>query len=271
MFMISAKNYPDNKLLCLAVVECVVVITVIVLGLCVFAYADAAETVSRDELVELAKNDPSDLLEKSLADYKNNIKDYVGTFHKQERIRGKLGKEQAIVFKFKEKPFSVFMKWEKNPGPADKLLYVEGANDNKMVVHPTGLMFWIKSVKRDPGCKAAMRSNLYPCDRFGFERLMKRLVTVQGSAEQAGVVQTKYLGFCEVGSRECVGFETVLPEVTEYGTKRVVIKIDVGYLLPVSVTSFDEQGGLISRYIYTDLKFNVSLTDEQFTPKANGL
>ncbi len=53
---------------------------------------------------------------------------------KQERLNGALGKEQWVDVKFMEGPFSVAMKWVKNPPVADRLLFVEDKYNGKMLV-----------------------------------------------------------------------------------------------------------------------------------------
>ena len=39
------------------------------------------------------------------------VRDYTCTLRKQERVRGILQEENIILFSFREKPFSVHMKW----------------------------------------------------------------------------------------------------------------------------------------------------------------
>ncbi len=226
---------------------------------------------NRQAIIQLAKSDPVLLLERAKSLYQDNITDYTGTLYKQERIAGKLGTEQLISFKFREKPFSIYMQWQKNAGRTDRLLYVEGQNDNKMIVHPTGLFCWLKSVKRRPRCKQALQTNLYTCDEFGFGRMIERISKIYQQAQSHGDVKKKYLGLDKVDDRECIVIEAALPQKADYPCGRLVMKIDIGYLLPVYIASYDWNDKLISKYIYTDLKFNTGLTEQQFTRKANRL
>jgi len=223
------------------------------------------------EIVEQAKNNFPALLQRALANYKRKVRDYTGTLHKQERIKRKLGAQQVISFRFKDKPFSVFMEWLKNPGPADRLLYVEGPGSNKMLVHPTGLLSWMKSLKRHPRSKAARQSTLYTCDQFGFRRLLIRLLDAYRLARQHRGAQTKYLGAATVDGRNCISVEILLPKPQEYQIRRIIVRFDPEYLLPVELERFDSSDNLIGRYTYKDLKFNVGLTDQHFTPEYNNL
>ena len=64
--------------------------------------------VEPNRIEDLAKNDHIALLKWSMETYQKRVRDYTGTFLKQERIKGKLKKTEQIAIMFKEKPFSVF-------------------------------------------------------------------------------------------------------------------------------------------------------------------
>jgi len=228
-------------------------------------------TISQEKLIELAKHDHITILKLAIKRYEKSIDDYVGTFCKQERLRGKLGKEQTIAFKFKEKPYSIYMEWKKNSGAADKLLYVKAQNNNKMIVHPTGLLSWLKSVKRDPRGKDARKSSLYTCDQFGFYNSMKRALKDYGLAKKNGDLKIKYIGLTKVHGRKCIAFERILPKKKDYITARLIIKLDIEYLLPVALERYDWDNKLIFRNSFRDLKFNTGLKNEDFKPEVYGL
>jgi len=224
--------------------------------------------VEPNRIEDLAKTDHIALLKWSMETYQKRVRDYTGTFLKQERIKGKLKKTEQIAIMFKEKPFSIFMKWEENAGSGDRMLFVEGSNDNQMLVHPTGLWAWIKSVKRDPHGADAKKAALRTCDQFGFYRSMKSLVELYETAQKRGDLKIRSLGKTRIGGRPCIALEPILPNNKKYPYPRTVVEIDIEYLLPVSVTMYDGQNQLIGRYVFNNLKFNNGLTNAQFTPKA---
>ena len=215
-------------------------------------YPNVAPTISQEKLIELAKHDHIALLKLAMKKYENGIKDYTGTFCKQERLKGELGKEQTIAFAFKEKPYSIYMEWKKNSGAADKLLYVKAQNNNKMIVHPTGLLSWLRSVKRDPGGKDVRKSSLYTCDQFGFYSSMKRGLEDYELAKKNGDLEIKYIGPTKVHGRKCIAFERILPKKKDYGTARLIIKLDIEYLLPVALERYDWDNKLIFGWCVTD-------------------
>ncbi len=169
------------------------------------------------------------------------------------------------------KPFSLLMRWRKNAGAVDKLLYVEGKNDNKMLVHPTGFFAWIKSIKKDPRDKDVKKASLRSCDQFGFYRTLNSLIEVYGTAQKNKDLRIAYLGNTKVDGRPCVAMERILPAKKQYPYARLVMEFDVEYLLPTSISCYDWKGRLLSRYSYSKLKFNLNISERNFTPKANGL
>ena len=237
--------------------------------------ADALRTKPPDELtrqmITLAETDHIALLEMAVDRYDRTIRNYSGTFIKQERIKGELGPVQVIAFKFIQKPFSLFMEWKENPLGTDRLLYVEGRNDDKMLVHPTGLLKWLKCLKLGPNGKQAKKSTLRPCEKFGFRRNMLEALKVYRLAKKNGELTIKSSGAKTIDGREYLILERILPEKKGYPTARLVVRLDMEYILPVQITCYDRQGDLISRYAFCDLKFNTNLTDRDFRPKANNL
>jgi hypothetical protein len=227
----------------------------------------------RGKILQLAKNDQIALLKWAMEHYKKNVQDYQGTLCKQERIEGKLGKEQVISFKFKENPFSIFMQWQKNAGPADRLLYVEGMHDNKMIVHPKTFLLGliVKSVKRDPHGEEARKVSLRTCDEFGFYRILQEMLRILQLAEKNNGLKVKAVSQIVIDSRKFVKLEILLPISTEYADYRVLMHIDTENLMPVYVASFDRKNKLIGKYLHKDLRFNTGLSNDDFTPKANNL
>jgi len=225
-----------------------------------------------NKLTDLAKTDHITLLKWSMKKYKQHVHDYQGIFYRRERVNGKLRYKEEIAIKFKEEPFSLLMNWKENPDKIDKLLYVENRrNNSKMIVHPTGLFSWIKSIERDPRCKEALRSSRSTCDEFGFYRTMAKILKVYEQADKQEDLQIRYLGETRIDDRPCIAIERRLPPRKQYLAARVVLEFDKEYILPTSITSYDWQGKLLSQYVYKNLCFNSDLKSAQFTRAANNL
>jgi len=229
--------------------------------------ADAPAT----RLLELAQTDHIALLEWAILRYEQHVQDYQVIFEKQERINNELKPAQKINVKVKEEPYSVLMNWQSKGGPIDKLLYVEGQNDNMMLVHPSGLLGFIKSVKKDPTSEQVRRSSRGTPDQFGFYRCMQSLLKVYRQAHEEGDLETAYLGKTEVDGRVCLAVERFLPAGKKYPCARLILEIDEKYIVPTRLSMYDWQDNLLSIYVYKDIKFNIGIDDLIFTPQANNL
>jgi len=223
----------------------------------------------------LAKSDHIALLELCLAHYEKTYRDYTCTFIKQERVSGRLGEEQQIVVKFMEPPFSVAMAWTPETAPmGDRLVYVEGRDQNKMRVRPTSTLLRKLaggSVLRDPAGRDAMRHTLRPVNLFGFRRAMGSLIDVYRQAKEAGDLRETYGGHAKVAGREAVVLHRYLPAKDDYPAQKTTVFIDLEYLIPICLEGYDWDEKLTCVYVYKDLTFNVGLTDEDFLPEANGM
>ncbi len=226
------------------------------------------------KIERLAREDHIELLELCLANYQSNYQDFTCTFLKQERLHGRLGAEQEIQVKHMRSPFSVAMTWIRNAPIGDKVLYVEGQYNNQMLVRPKGKLLRGLvggSVRRQPDGPEAMKNTLRPVSYFGFERGLERLLEVYRKADAAGDLQTAFGQYAEVAGRECVKLTRILPPKDDYPSYKTHTYIDLEYLLPLCIEGYDWDENLQCRYTYKDLKFNLGLTEDDFTPQANGI
>ncbi len=223
----------------------------------------------------LARTDHVELLKLCLQRYLANYRDYTCTLTRQERIEGELSRVQVVDVKFKQQPFSVLMTWKQNPTRGDKVLYVENDPEgkHKMYVHPTGLAGkLIRSVERWPDDPEVKAMSLRTVDQFGFARSLQALIEVYEQAKAAGdLIEAGYVGQGEVDGRPTWVLRRVLAAGENYPAKVTIAGLDAEHLLPVHVKGLDWQDQLSSEYTFTDLRFNVGLTDEQFTRQAAGL
>lgn len=237
----------------------------------------------RKKIDRLAREDHIALLELCVDNYDRQYRDYTCTLVKQEVIRGTRKGEQWMAVKFMEKPFSVAMKWlPKTPEGhslyvpvGDRVLYVEGKHNDQMLVRPSNgiLRALVGTQKRPPDGKDAMKNTLRPVNLFGFNRSMKSLLNVYREAKKHGHLKQAFGGYKKVAGREAVVLVRYLPPENDYPAYRTEIFIDVQMLVPVAVFGYGWDGDRepITRYIYKDIRFNVGLTDEDFTPEANDM
>lgn len=223
------------------------------------------------QIEHLAKSDPVALLAQCARRYDRTVRDYTCTFIKRERLGGKLGSAQEIAVKFRDEPFSVAMRWLRNAPISDRCLYVEGQFDDNMLVRPKGLLSWVGTQRRKPDSPQVLANTLRPITLFGFRRALAGLIDVYELAGRQGDLTASVVGYKTVADRRTLVIQRELPAKDEYPVAVTRIYIDPVWMVPLCIESFDWNGELESRYIYKDVKFNVALSDEDFTPAANGL
>ncbi len=235
-----------------------------------------------EKIRNLAETDHLALLKMGLAQFQQRgIPSYTCTFVKRERIRGKLGKEQHINVKFREKPFSIAMKWTKNPPLGDALVFVDGKFKNskgrsQMVVRPASKLLQKLtggSVLRLPDGRDALKNTLRPCTYFGFQNGLKSLIQVYEQAREHGDSTEKFGGFTEVAGRKCIMLIRFLPNRpgAKYPARKTIVCLDIKTLVPMRVVGYDWDDKLSCNYEYRDLNFDVALQGADFTPQANGI
>jgi len=226
------------------------------------------------KVVDLAKTDQIALLKYCLDHYNRTCRDYTCTLIKQERISGVLGAEQEVQVKYKESPFSVAMHWTRNAPLGDRVLYVEGKNDNNMLVRPANkflLMLAGGAVSRKPDGPEAMRNTLRPVNLFGFRKGMEDLIKVYCEARDAGHLKEVFGGFAEVAGRKTIVLERYLPAADNYPAWKTVLYIDPEFLVPICIEGYDWDKRFSSRYVFENIRFNTGLTDDDFLPEANDM
>jgi hypothetical protein len=242
------------------------------------------------KLCTLAETDHVALLKLCWAELEKGRYDrYTATFIKQEKILGKFGSEQQIQAKFMASPFSVAMKWTKNPPTGNALVYVDGKYPDKngksqMIVQPTSdflRRLLGGSERRLPDGPDAMRNTLRPCTMFGFKNSLKSLLKVYNLAREQGDCVERWgyrdektgqnVKFAEVDGRKCIVLVRFLPKREGYPAKKTLIFIDLEYLLPVRVIGYDWNDEFFCNYEYRDVDFTADLAAKDFTPAANGI
>lgn len=232
----------------------------------------AAKVQADSGLEQLAAEDPVSLLKSCLANYDATVRDYTCLFIKQERINGVVGKEQHIQTKFKDRPFSVAMRWVKNAPIGDRCLYVKGQNNDMLLVRPKGMLAsLVGTVQREPEGKEVMANTLRPVTMFGFRNGLTSLLEVYELAAQRGELTHEYQGVQELDGREVLVLERLLPARDEYPAWKTVIAIDRQWQVPVYVKGWNWDDEVTSEYRFSEVEFNVGLTDADFTPETNGL
>lgn len=227
-----------------------------------FAFAAMVAHVSAS-----ANPDPEEWLKETEAAY-HRVTSYTAVFHKQQRVTGKLLREEAILLKYRKKPLSLYMKWIRAPYEGSELLYVAEWNENRVRVHRGGILrFIIRNL--DPGDPRLMVGNLRPVTSTGIGYLLEAVAINMRKAIKVGE-----LTFSERGEETAYGRNTrilgvIFPKerAQDYDGWRYVINQDVESKILLRIRVYDRDDQLVENYGYENLALNATLADADFDPK----
>ena len=216
----------------------------------------------------LARTDHVGLLQRCLDHYNRSYTNYTCLFTKQERLDGTLRPPQTVKVRFRDEPFSVAFEWVENPDGGDRMLFIEGRHEGKMLIRPAFALLRGMTVTKDPWGPDVQQRSLRPITKFGFKRNLQELIEVYQLAAGRGDLKTSFDGYAEIDGRKTAVLVRDLPARPEYPAPRTVIYIDLESLVPTGIRSFDTEGKLTANYVYRDVRFNQPLTDADFTPAS---
>ena len=221
------------------------------------------------------------LLEMGLAKL-DKASEYRAVFMKQECISGTLTDMQEIQIKVKQEPFSVYMQWTKCM-EGREVLYVDGQNENKMLVHLEGVQGRLTgTLKLDPEGMLAMRESRHPIMEVGLKNLVLQVLGYRKKEAEKSLGSNCYCLDNQVEyGRKCILFVTeyTTPEVSKDYRKSMVY-IDRETYLPVTVRNFGwgsssdsdltsaelDKQTLLESYSYVNPTFEAPMVAADFDP-----
>ncbi len=220
----------------------------------------------------LAREDPIAFLRACIRRYDDYVKGYACTLQKREYADGKLQDTEVMDVCFREKPFSVYLHWREGAQQADRALYVEGENHEKMLIRPHGkLLGWVV-VRKDPEGEEARKAGRYTIKEFGIQLGMERTLEPWITARAENALHIAYLGECkipELGDRVCWKLQrTGYRQPEADGVTDLTIYVDKLTWLQVGSVLRGEGGRLIGEYYFRDVRLNPHFAPDQFTEKA---
>lgn len=204
--------------------------------------------------------------------YQTVVKDYTCVFVARENIKGRMNEDQYMAAKFRQAPFSVSMKWL---GPqrlaGQEVCFFYGKNQNKLKVQSKGILGvagFVSVDTDDPRVREQSRHSIYEA---GIGNLIESTIKSWDLDKRTGKAVTR-IAEAEFDKRACYRVETIrterLPQVYSY---RSVIYLEKNSKYPLRNENYawpvqggDPNGDLLEVFSYTNLQFNVGLTDRDF-------
>ncbi len=213
------------------------------------------------------------------------MRDYSCLLIKRERIDGDLLDMQYIQARVRTEvaengrvvqPYSVFLEFQApSKIKGRKVLFVQGRNDNKMLVRNGGKRFNYLTVKVDPNSDAALRESLVPITGIGFASVTDSLIKlIQQDIERDPLgtnTKVKFFRNAKINGRVCTRISVLHPKpdpVLEFAEANVFVDDELHVPIRVEALVWPRTAGdvkpLLFEYTYTDLRLNVGLSDEDF-------
>jgi hypothetical protein len=238
-------------------------------------WVDDGQSVPDEAIfAELAKSDPILFLVVSLRRQSREIQSYSGVMVKQERIKDKLKDTEVIDFWFREKPYSVLMKWQSGSKllrDASATLYVENENNNKVLIVPNAFKKLGKYVERDPESDEVKAASRYGIREFSIRQGTERTWKAWNAAKEKGILFVEYEGIksiADVDNRQCYVLKRTCKPTEEDSIATVEIMVDTQTWLQLGSVLRNADGELIGRYFFTQLKVNPEFAADQFAKES---
>ncbi len=191
------------------------------------------------------------------------------TFHKRERLGGRLEEQNVMLLKVRREPMAVYMRWQQ-PDPGREAIWQADANSAQILVHPGG---WKRKfaplVKVDPYGARAAEGGRRPIDTSGPWHFNDRLITLVRALQPDDVDVT--LDEHPLHGEPCHRF-TLLRTTAEGGDfHKAVIYIEKDRLLPIGFDMYspptEENTNLVleESYAYANLELDPPTEEVEFS------
>jgi outer membrane lipoprotein-sorting protein len=206
--------------------------------------------------------EPQEIMQRMASAY-DGIRDYTALFLKRERVKGVLLPLETIELRF-QAPFKVYMAWRK-PHTGRVIVYVEGANDNKMLVNPGGLLRLLR-LKLAPTSSLATQDGHNTVREVGLQNTIAFLVREYERGRQEGQMALTFQGYDDVEERQAYHLTLVCyaDKTAGYYAQRGELWVDTAYFLPIKLSLYDWDNQLYAYYEYRSLRLNPGLGPEAF-------
>lgn len=201
------------------------------------------------------------------------VQDYVCTFHKRERISGRLTQPHIMTMKVRSRPLSIYFKFQR-PNKGREAIYVAGRHGGKVVAHDVGLGKLVAGTMRlDPKGSMAMEDNRHPVTEAGIGSLIETVAHHWAKELTPEESRLSFHANVRVGNHLCTMIESIHPrQRPDFLFYMVKLYIDHEHGLPIRFEAYDwpKQVGaapeLVEEYTYLNLRTNVGLRDQDFDP-----
>ena len=210
-----------------------------------------------------------------------NVVDYSCRVVKQERVNGRLLPMEYIDAKVRHRyevngrlvhPRSLYLKFLAPEDAAGReVLWVEGQNDDRMIVRRGGRRFNYVTVELDPQSESAMRDSNYPVMDGGMKNMVRKLIDIGLSDMKYGECDVQFFHDVKVDGRSCTCIQVRHPRRREQFKFHIArIFVDDENPIPLRYEAYDwpasagEEPPLLEQFTFQHVKLNVGFSDAEF-------
>jgi hypothetical protein len=206
-----------------------------------------------------------------------HVDSYIVRLIRREVVKGEMNPEEVILFKFRQEPWSVYLKWLGKEGQGREVVYVKGRYESKihsllaagdipfmpagkrMALSPDS--FLVKSATRHPITQAGIAASI--------EKIGEILTAIERGDRRAGTMAVVGPAQRPEFDKPAFGIEHTLtpgydPSMPGGGKRTYFFDPATG--LPTVITAKDERGQEVEYYRYDRLQPGVKLDDADFDP-----
>ncbi len=218
-----------------------------------------------------------ELLERG-KEFLQGIAHYTAKLQKQEMVGGELLDEQTMAIKCRHNPFSVYLVWLSGDAGRE-VIYVDGTNNGKMIVHDGGWKSRIPAFSLPPDGTLAMHDTRYPVTTAGLLGVTRVMLGIHHEdLRLSNVASCELDEHQQFDGRPCYQFTMKYTSATDSPTYRKSITlIDCEWSVPLHTRHFEwspsttdlpeeelDEATLLESYSFTDIKLECNLTDHDF-------
>jgi len=169
---------------------------------------------------------------------------------------------------FRKEPFSVKFTWDDPDSEYSESLYVQGRNNNKLIVVPRKGLFGLqpRPLYLDPMDPVKWAKSKNPITDFGLAQITRRTLAPFDDPDVARVMTIEYQGVVnlEPTGRPAHYLLIQRPAMKDIRYTRQDFYIDAATLLPAGTDLYLPGGELDARYRYSDVNTGVQLSESDF-------
>jgi hypothetical protein len=196
-----------------------------------------------------------------------SLTSYTAVLEMQEEVSGRLRPSSRIQIKVRHVPFSVYMHWTEN---GQEALFVNGRNDNRLLVKPTNGLASLKRIWRlDPDGRMAKQNCRYPITELGFEKLVDRIQVFYALRNDWASVAECRVTEAHVAENDVTAYSVRFHDIAvspDYVDSRFCFERKTGLLIGVDNFGWSDspEPRLIEHYSYHKIDASLQLQDHDF-------